>query len=201
MFENIFPQGTRSKSPAAVQVAAAYDGVPHPRSPLRLIQHIDAPCWQAHAYLVTRSSNLSSLLLYYAISTVMTVFTNFSVWCVVYLLCFFQRFINQPYWTENIVFDVAMGVDTPVLVDRQCVMSAQPALRCMEEVAAAAASAECNPSFTRHDCVTRLQALWRLLEARQEVDGDKATRHVPIFGLNSLTKMYANMKKHFFLTR
>jgi hypothetical protein len=97
------------------------------------------------------------------------------------------------------MFDVALGVDTPVLVDRQCVMTAQPAIRCMEEVAAAAA-VDCNPSFTRYNAVTRLQGLWGLLEASRETDADHTDRSLRLFGINSLSRMYSNMKKHFFLT-
>jgi hypothetical protein len=111
-----------------------------------------------------------------------------------------QRFINQPYWTENIVVDVALGVDVPVLVDRQYVMSAQPAIRCIEEVAASAVT-DCNASFSRYNTVVRLQGMWSLLEARREKDSDSANRSVSLLGVQSLSKMYSNMKTHFSLTR
>jgi hypothetical protein len=53
MFENIFPKDKSSLSSAPLVAAANYDGQPNPLIPLRLLQHVDAPCWQVHAYLVS----------------------------------------------------------------------------------------------------------------------------------------------------
>jgi hypothetical protein len=95
---------------------------------------------------------------------------------------------------------VALGVDTPVVVDRQYVMTALPAIRCLEEVAAAASS-DCNPSFARYNLVTRLDGLWGLLEAGREIDADTVDRSIRLFGIHSLSRIYVNVKKHFLLTR
>jgi len=55
MFDNnIFPKGDQTlTTTSAAAPAPAYDGRPDPLVPLRLLQHVDAPCWQAHAYLVS----------------------------------------------------------------------------------------------------------------------------------------------------
>mmetsp|Transcript_987 Transcript_987/g.2130 ORF Transcript_987/g.2130 Transcript_987/m.2130 type:complete len:406 (-) Transcript_987:77-1294(-) len=110
----------------------------------------------------------------------------------------YLRFINQPYWTENINFEVAMGVDVPVLVDRQYVMSAQPAIRCIEEVAANAVSG-CDSSFIRYNTVVRLLGLWSLLEARRDTDTLANARISSTMGIQYLSRVYANVKKHFLL--
>ena len=93
-----------------------------------------------------------------------------------------------------------MGVDVPVLVDRHYTMSAQPAIRCIEEVAANAISG-CDSTFTRYNAVVRLQGLWSLLEARRESDALMAVRDSSMVGIQYLSRVYSNVKKHFLLTR
>ena len=85
-------------------------------------------------------------------------------------------------------------------MDRQYVMTATAAIRCIEEEAAASAT-DCNPSFSRYNAVIRLEGLWNLLEASREKDVDHVDRSFQLLGINSLSRMYSNMKTHFFLTR
>ena len=93
-----------------------------------------------------------------------------------------------------------MGVDTPVLVDRHFVMSACPAIRCMEEIAASSLQ-DCNPSFQRYNAVKRVEGMWHLLEATMESESTTTKRKFSLRGLNSMSKLYSNMKKHFYLLR
>ena len=60
---------------------------------------------------------------------------------------------------------------------------------------------DCNASFSRYNTVVRLQGMWSLLEARREKGSDSANRSFSLLGVQSLSKMYSNVKIHFSLTR
>jgi hypothetical protein len=82
-------------------------------------------------------------------------------------------------------------------------MSAVPALRCIEELEAASQSPDTIEStpLPRSDLLTRLRGLWSALEAKGEVDAHQIKNRFHLFGINSITLLYTNLKKHICLTR